>query len=153
MLYTSGLAAAILIAKSLEYALTKEGMLKVGETRPGIMKDESKSNGKATANGPQPVPEPRSRHPYIATWLYDAIELAHTMRGLEWKFGQTVYIPKQTRPLERNAFLHATLVSFVQNFLLLDFLETILKLFPGVGTPMGGTIFYPTLAPSVRYTI
>jgi hypothetical protein len=146
------LFAAVVIAKSLEYALTEEGMLKVGETRPGVIK--GKSNGQAMANGfgSQLVHESRSRNPYIATWLYDAIELAHTMRGLQWKFGQGIYIPKPTRPLGRTAFLYATLISFIQNYLILDFLETLLKLFPGVGSPMGGSIFYP-LAPSVRYTL
>lgn len=127
-------------------------MLKVGETRPGVMK--GKSNGQATSNGygSQFVQEPRSKNPYIATWLYDSIELAHTMRGLQWKFGQGIYIPKPTRPLERTAFLYATLISFIQNYLILDFLETLLKLFPGVGSPAGGTMFYP-VAPSVRYTV
>ena len=126
-------------------------MLKVGETRPGVMK--GKSNGQATANGfgSQFVQEP-SKNPYIATWLYDAIELAHTMRGLQWKFGQGIYIPKPTRPLERTAFLYATLISFIKNYLILDFLETLLKLFPGVGSPVGGSMFYP-LVPSVRYTL
>lgn len=120
-------------------------MLKVGETQPGVIK--GKSSGQATADGT------RSRNPYIATWLYDAIELAHSMRGLQWKFGQGIHIPKATRPLERTAFLYATLSSFIQNFLILDILEALLKLFPGVGTPMGGSMFYPTLAPSARYTV
>ena len=127
-------------------------MLKVGETRPGVMK--GKSNGQATANGfgSQLVQEPQSKNSYIATWLYDAMELVHTQRGLQWKFGQGIYIPKQTRPLERNAFLYATFISMFKNFLLLDFLDTLLKVFPGVGSPTGGSIFYP-LAPSVRYTV
>lgn len=152
ILSTQGLLAAVVIAKSLEYALTEEGMLKVGETRPGVMK--GKSNGQATANGfdSKLIQEPRSKNPYIATWLYDAIELAHTMRGLQWKFGQGIYIPKPTRPLQRTAFLYATFISFIKNYLILDFLETLLKLFPGVGSPRGGTIFYP-LAPSIRYTL
>ena len=147
-----GFLAAVIIAKSLEYALTEEGMLKVGETRPGVMK--GKSNGQATANGfgSQYVQEPRSKNPYIATWLYDAIELVHTQRGLNWKFGQGIYIPKPTRPLERSAFLYATVISLFQNYLILDILDTLLKLFPGVGTPRGGTMFYP-FVPSIRYTI
>ena len=127
-------------------------MLKVGETRPGVMK--GKSNGQATANGfsSQNVQEPRSKNRYIATWLYDAIELMHTQRGLQWKFGQGIYIPKQTRPLERTAFLYATLVSFLRNYLILDVLDTLIKFFPGVGSPRGGSIFYP-LVPSIRYTV
>lgn len=127
-------------------------MLKVGETRPGVVK--GKSNGQVTANGfgSQFVQEPRSKNSYIATWLYDAIELVHTQRGLQWKFGQGIYIPKPTRPLERSAFLYATLISLFQNYLILDCLDTLLKIFPGVGSPMGGTMFYP-VAPSIRYTV
>jgi len=127
-------------------------MLKVGEMRPGVLK--GKSNGHATANGfaSQYVQGPRSKNPYIATWLYDAIELAHSMRGLRWKFGQGIYIPEPNRPLERTAFLYATFISFIKNYLILDFLETLLKFFPGVGSPTGGTIFYP-FAPPIRYTM
>lgn len=134
------------IAKALEFALTKEGMLKVGESKPGVMK------GKGTANGHAVVPEhdPRS---YIATWFYDAIELAHTMRGLHWQFGRGVHIPKPTRSLEREPFLWATLRSFIRNFLLLDLLESFVKFFPGVGTPLGGTIFYPELYLTTRYAV
>jgi len=146
------LFAAVIIAKSIEYALTEEGMLKVGETRPGVMKGKSNGQAKSNGFGSQYVQEPRSKNPYIAAWLYDAIELAHTTRGLQWKFGQGIYIPKPTRPLERNAFLYATLISFIQNYLILDFLETLLKLFPGVGSPMGGSMFYP-FSPRVRYTV
>ena len=123
-------------------------MLKVGEVSPGVMK--YKSNGQATPNG---FEKPQSRNSYIAPWLYDAIELAHTMRGLDWKFSQGIYIPKSNRPLERTAFLYATLISFARNFIILDFFDTLLKLFPGVGTPGGGTMFYPTLAPFARYTV
>lgn len=137
----------MVIAKSLEYALTKEGMLKVGETRPGVMKGEKNDEA------PVGSQESRSQNPYIAAWLYDAIELALNTRGLQWKFGQGVHIPKATRPLERTAFLYATFSSFFQNYLIFDFLDTLLKFFPGVGSPMGGSIFYPTLAPSMRYTV
>ena len=127
-------------------------MLKVGETRPGVMKGKSNGQAKSNGFGSQFVQEPRSKSPYIAAWLYDAIELAHTTRGLQWKFGRGIYIPRPTRPVERTAFLYATLFSFIKNYLILDILETLLKLFPGVGSPMGGTMFYP-FAPPVRYTI
>lgn len=144
--------AAVFIAKSLEYALTEKGMLKVGETRPGVMKGKSNGQAKANGFGSQFVQEPQSKNAYIATWLYDAIELAHTQRGLQWKYGLGIYIPKPTRPLERTAFLRATLISFFQNYFILDFLDILLKLFPGVGSPTGGTMFYP-LAPTLRYTV
>lgn len=138
-----GLLAAVTIAKSVEYAFTKEGMLKVGETRPGQMKGKE-----STAK-----PIVQLGHPLIAPWLYDAVELAHTLRGLQWKFGQGVHIPKETKPLERVPFLRATLKSFITNFLLLDLLESVIKLFPGVGSPMGGSMFYSTLPPLQRYMV
>ncbi|KAF5382653.1 hypothetical protein D9615_002704 [Tricholomella constricta] len=142
------LLAAVTIAKSVEYAFNKEGMLKVGETRPG----EMKVKGKGVANG-QIHPAVRRGNHYIPSGLYDAIELMHTLRGLQWKFGRGVHIPKPTRPLERDKFLQATLVSFIQNCLLVDFLESAIKLFPGVGSPMGGSMFYPDLQPFWRYTV
>ncbi|KAF8895339.1 hypothetical protein BD779DRAFT_719761 [Infundibulicybe gibba] len=136
------LFAAVTIGKALECALTKEGMLKVGENRPGEMK------GKGVADG---TVEPQSS--VIPAWLYDTVELAHTMRGLNWKFGRGVHVPRDPRPQQRTPFLRATLSGFVQNYLLLDFLESAIKFFPGVGTPEGGTIFYPSLTPISRYAV
>ncbi|KAG5652878.1 hypothetical protein H0H81_003241 [Sphagnurus paluster] len=144
------LLAAVTIAKALEYALNPEGMLKVGESRPGETKGKGKANGDANGavNG-----RDRRGTPWIPDGLYDAIELMHTLRGLQWKFGQGVHIPKPTRPLERKAFLRATLISFTQNFLFLDLLESLIKLFPGIGSPMGGSMFYTNLPMFYRYTV
>lgn len=93
-----------------------------------------------------------SKH-FLPPWLYDAIEVSHTMRGQHWKFGKGVHVPKDARPQERAPFLRATFLLFLQNFLVLDFLESLLKLFPGVGTPQGGTMFYPNLLPLQRYAV
>ena len=120
-------------------------MLKVGESQPGIMK------GKEIVNHHSPVSP--SEHPFIAQWLYDAVEVIHTMRGLKWKFGQDIYIPKETKPRDRVPFLRATLISFVKNFLVLDLLNSAIKLFPGVGSPLGGSMFYMNLRPVWRYTV
>ncbi|KAF5315191.1 hypothetical protein D9619_006931 [Psilocybe cf. subviscida] len=142
------LFAAVAIAKALQFALTKEGMLKIGESRPGVRKGKDKAgvDDRESSDATQ-------QHPYVATWLYDAIEVSHTMRGFKWKFGQGIHIPRQTRPLERSAFLEATFWSFVKNYLKLDFLESLLKLFPGVGEPMGGSMFYPQLSLPVRFVV
>lgn len=118
-------------------------MLKIGESRPGVMK------GKQSANHPIR----HSGHPFIAPWLYDSLELMCTVRGLDWKFGQGIHIPKETKPLDRLPFIRATTMSFVQNFLLLDLLESVIKLFPGVGSPVGGSMFYSNLPPVWRYTV
>jgi Membrane bound O-acyl transferase family len=118
-------------------------MLKVGESRPGVLK------GKESANDPVSP----SGHPFIAPWLYDTVELMHTMRGLKWKFGQGMHIPKETKPRDRLPFIRATFMSFLQNFLLLDLLESTIKLFPGVGSPVGGSMFYTNLPPIWRYSV
>ncbi|KDR82908.1 hypothetical protein GALMADRAFT_113056 [Galerina marginata CBS 339.88] len=146
------LFAAVAISKSLEFAFNPEGMLKVGESRPGVKKGKDKDvpNGDGNGHVEQDVP---SRHPLLAPWFYDAMEVAHTLRGLKWKFGQGVHIPKETRPLEPASFLQATFWSFIKNYLLLDFLESCLKAFPGVGEPMGGSMFYTELSPVTRYAV
>jgi hypothetical protein len=89
----------------------------------------------------------------IPLWLREAIEICASMRGLGWDFGIGTHIPKHTRPLDRGPFVLATLFSFIRNFLVLDFLEWLLKLFPGVGDPRGGSMFYPQLPPLQRYVV
>ncbi|KAJ7761576.1 hypothetical protein DFH07DRAFT_867715 [Mycena maculata] len=141
--YNWGLAllSEVVIAKALEYALTKEGMLKVGEREPGQMKGkEVAKKTNASANGH--IEDIETRESSI-----------HTMRGLRWKFAQGTHIPAPTRPLERRAFLRATLLSFIKNFLLLDLFESCIKIFPGVGVPTGGTMFYASFAPLPRYIV
>lgn len=142
------IVAEVVIGKALEFAFTKEGMLKVGESRPGEVKgiNQEGANGHASKPG-QPS------HPFIAPWLYDALEVTHTMRGLKWKFGQGTHIPKETKPLDRIPFLRATFFSFLKNFIFLDFLESSLKFFPGVGTTLGGSMFYSNLSPVPRYAV
>jgi len=169
---TACLAAAV-IAKTLEFALTKPGMLKLGETVPGQVGGKPKAkilnghanghaNGSANGSGNGHVNGSHSNgYPSCVMqeshWcppaFADAVELATTMRGLRWKFGQGVYIPKYTRPLDRPGFLRATALSFVKNLLLVDLFESTLKLFPGIGSPTGGTMFYPSLSPIPRYTV
>lgn len=90
---------------------------------------------------------------FIPSWLREGIDICTNMRGLGWDFGVGTYIPEQQRPLERSPFLAATLLSFVRNYLILDFLEWSLKLLPGVGDTQGGSIFYPQLHPLQRYVV
>ncbi|KAJ7644210.1 hypothetical protein FB45DRAFT_291116 [Roridomyces roridus] len=168
--YNWGLAllSEVLIAKALQYALTPEGMLKIGEREPGQPKGKEVANGSAndhaehseateevvngSANG-HAKPSETTGSRLVPAWLYDAFELIHTMRGLGWKFSHGTYIPPPTRPLERRAFLRATAVSFIQNFLLLDLLECCIKVFPGVGVPSGGSMFFQNLPLIPRYTV
>lgn len=152
-----GLFAAVAIAKSLEFAFTPEGMLKLGESRPGIVKGKAKDKSNTnnfTPNGHANL-DSDTPHPYIAPWLGDAFELAHSLRGLRWKFGQGAYIPPDPRPLSPpSAFLRSTAITFIKHYLTLDLIESCLKLFPGsISTPLGGSIFYSSLPPFQRYAV
>ncbi|KXN88083.1 hypothetical protein AN958_07542 [Leucoagaricus sp. SymC.cos] len=153
------LMAAVVIAKAIEYALTKEGILKIGESRPGVVKGKSKiDHPSESPNGTQTMSEssPDDHGGFIPRWLSDAFELLHTNRGLSFKFGQITYTPPFTRPLtSRRAFLSTTLQSFIVNYLKLDFCESLIKLFPGgIGTPLGGSIFLSQLPmPFPRYLV
>jgi hypothetical protein len=85
--------------------------------------------------------------------LSDAMEVLCAMRGIGFQFGKDVHVPLHDKPLHRKAFLWATTLSFVENVLLVDLQESLLKLVPGVGTPDGGTIFLPHLPPLYRYLL
>jgi hypothetical protein len=144
------LGAEVVIAKALEYALTPEGMLKIGESRP----HEPKGKEKVTSNGhARSIDEKPSSDFVLASAFADAIHVAHEMRGIGWKFGAGTHIPKHNRPLERNQFLQLTVKSFIKSYLLLDFFESVIKLFPEVGTPAGGSIFYENLPIPQRYIV
>jgi hypothetical protein len=122
-------------------------MLKVDEVRPGVARkpDAVKANGSARAK-----PSPPG---LVPAWLYDALEVTFSCRGLGWEFGNGVHVPREERPLERTSFLFATLISFVKNYLVFDLLESFIKLVPEVGTPYGGTIFKAELPFFYRYAL
>ena len=125
-------------------------MLKVGEEEPGVpIKDSCHANEDAPLKGRRPSTQ-KSRLP---GWLYDALEPVFTSRGIGWKFGAGLYIPKEHRPLQRSAFLRATMVSVLENFLIFDACESFIKLVPDVGSPQGGTIFRPELPFLQRYVL
>lgn len=125
-------------------------MLKSNEVRPGVARhsNSAKTNGDACAK-PSP-PHPFSTMP---AWLYDALEVTLSCRGLDWKFGVGVHVPREQRSLEPTSFLSATLISFVKNYLIFDILESFIKLVPEVGTPQGGTIFKAELPSLHRYVL
>lgn len=148
-----GSLALLNAAKAIDYAWRPEGMLKVGEEEPGVpIKDACHANGDAPPKGPRPSP-PSIRKSRLPDCLYDALELVFTWRGIGWKFGASLYVPKEHRPLERSAFLSATMVSLLENFLIFDACESFIKLVPGVGSPQGGTIFRPELPFLQRYVL
>lgn len=90
---------------------------------------------------------------FLPVWFEDAVEVLSSLRGIGWDFGKDMFIPRETKPLERSAFLQATFFSFLQSFFLLDFAESCIKLVPGLGSTDGGSMFLPWLPPLQRYTL
>jgi hypothetical protein len=152
----TGLWAAVIVAKAFEFGLSKEGRRKLGEIRPGEMKVSltANGNGAAAERSYKPIVVDRPWFIcFVPPWLREAMELCASMRGLGWDFGIGVYIPKHKRSLDRGPFIHATLLSLIRNFLLVDLLESLIKQLPGVGDPRGGSMFYSHLAPLQRYIV
>lgn len=137
-----------MMAKALEYGLTPNGRLKVGETRlPPI-------GGERDTHTPSSPTEKHraSKSSFLPPAVSDAFEVLFACRGYGWDFGKGVHLPKEYRPLERGPFLKATFKIFFKYFLLLDFLESCSKLIPALTFPSGGSMFLP-LPPVQRYSI
>jgi hypothetical protein len=140
-----GLLAQAISAKAIDFAWRKEGMLKIDEVQPVV----TRNTNAVKANGDAHVKPATSRF----AWLYDALEVILSNRGLGWKFGIGIHVPREERSLERNSFLFATFISFVGNYMIFDLLESLIKLVPDVGTPHGGTIFKAELPFFYRYAL
>ena len=155
-----GLFAELICGKAIDFAWRRDGMLKVGEAKPGVLSKSSNcSNGTHDGDTPSVDCKKLSLHTTrpgrttLPPWLHDSFEVALTMRGLGWQFGANLYIPRDTRPSERSAFLFATAISTLKHFLLFDVLESLVKLIPEVGSPHGGTIFKQNLPFPQRYIL
>ena len=86
--------------------------------------------------------------------IMDALDLASNLRGHGWEWSRGLYIPRETRPANRIAFVCCTFVSAVAHALICGALHrAVLLLAPmGVGPiPEGSTIFDETLPFLVRY--
>ena len=154
----------VVVAKALDFAFARNGRFKVGEKElppiGGFAKSKG-TNGKANgyangaANG-EANGHAHSLNSHTALfppWFRDASEIIFTMRGIGWDFGKGLYVPKESRSLERGAFLRATVSSLLYNYIVIDIINTFFKQIPRVGTYQGGSIFLPELAPFPRYAL
>jgi hypothetical protein len=86
--------------------------------------------------------------------IMDALDLASNYRGHGWEWSRGLYIPRETRPANRIAFVCRTFLSAVAHALICGALHrAVLSLAPmGVGPmPGGSTIFDETLPFLVQY--
>ncbi|PFH54114.1 hypothetical protein AMATHDRAFT_887 [Amanita thiersii Skay4041] len=153
--------ALIAVGRSFEMALTRQGMLKNHENHsPSISTNNPSSkepDGHPYTNGHNHNGHV-THQSNLSKAFGDAFDLAHTLRGLSYKFSRGAYIPPHTRPVaSRRSFLVATISSFTMNYLALDILESFIKLLPnGIGTTEGGSIFLPPAfisTPLKRYAV
>lgn len=137
-----------MICKAVEFAFTPAGRFKVGETKLPPIGGE-----KDTPPPSSPTAKHRASNPsLLPPAVNDAFEVFFACRGYGWDFGQGVHVPQEYRPLERGAFLKATWKIFLKYFLLLDLVESCLKLVPQLNSPLGGSMFLP-LPPLQRYAV
>lgn len=86
--------------------------------------------------------------------LWDACDLISNFRGINWKWSQGIFIPKETRPTgSAPAFLARTILSALLHFALFDMSVHTVRSFSPLtfGSPIGGTIFDASLPPLIRY--
>lgn len=140
-----------MISRALEYALAVNGIKKIDETVPGQRADPAIAAGSKAPRDASPSKRPLGD--IILIPLSDAIEVLWNMRGIGFEYGRDVTIPPETRPLQKQPFLWATFRIFLVNFLTLDFIDTVLKLTPPLRSPMGGSIFIPSLPMPTRYLV
>ena len=86
----------------------------------------------------------------------DALDLASSLRGHGWEWSRGLYIPPETRPVNRTAFVFYTFLSALAHTLICGALHraivTMVPLAMGVGAiPEGSTILDETLPFLVRY--
>ncbi|KAF8552916.1 hypothetical protein OG21DRAFT_1324459 [Imleria badia] len=85
--------------------------------------------------------------------LMDALDLAFTFRGYGWDWSRGLYIPRETRPSNRSAFVLRVALSLVVHSFICGTTHRALRSFSpvGLGSISGGSIFNDTLPFHVRY--
>lgn len=153
--WVRGLGGLVAIATSIDYAFV-EGRYKVGETSlPAINEPPSvtQSIDSDSDEDADEKPPNRVQSGLLPLAIIDAVEVCSSLRGIGWDFGKDVFVPQETRPLEKIPFLKATFIRFLKNYLVADFCEATFKLLPGIGSPYGGSMFYSHLPTAHRYIV
>ena len=84
--------------------------------------------------------------------LLDATDLSLNFRGIGWSWARLPNAPTESRP-SLTFFLH-TLVSSISHLVLFDLVHRLVQLFGpnAIDSPLGGSIFDPSLPPLHRYS-
>jgi len=151
--WVRGLGGITAVAASLDFALVS-GRYKIGETTlPAINEPPVIHHSDTDSDDEEEKPRTMTRPRLLPPALADTLEVCSSLRGIGWDFGKAVYVPKETRPLEKGPFLKATFITFLKSYLVADLCEAIFKLIPGIGSPYGGSMFYSHLPTAQRYVV
>jgi hypothetical protein len=97
---------------------------------------------------------PCEKSPTLSGVLWDAFKMFNNQRGHGWNWARSQSFPPETRPTSpTSAFLASTLVSAIKHILIFDLMLTTIRSFSPLtfGSPIGGTIYDPSLPPYHRY--
>lgn len=83
--------------------------------------------------------------------MIEAVYVVLDLRGLSQPFGKRCHVPQGETEL--GPFLRSTTISLVWQFLALDTIKTICRILGPIGTPEGGSIFWPDLDAPLRYIV
>ncbi|KAI0781161.1 membrane bound O-acyl transferase family-domain-containing protein [Trametes elegans] len=148
--WNRGLTCWFVIAKSLDFGLALRGRFKLEEE--GRQQNRSRDET-VRVKGEKVAEEPPSCNPaarLLPRSVFDALEVSLAMRGIGWDFGKDTQIPPITRPLERGAFVRATVSSVILLLLVNDLCNAILQRTLGM-SPHGASMFFPDVPPIQRY--
>ncbi|KAI0700291.1 hypothetical protein BC835DRAFT_1328180 [Cytidiella melzeri] len=136
-----GITGLSVVAISIDLAFERNGRLKIGEKQLPYVHE--------------PTPTSLETHSiarFLPSAFVDGMETAVTLRWIGWEVGKGVFVPPDSRPKERSAFLKATFWEMVKTFFVVDLCVAGIKILPGgIGSATGGTVFLPDLPPVPRY--
>jgi len=131
----------VVAGKALDYAFTREGHMKTGETAlPHV-------NGDYIEGLYMPADN------FLPSGVADANQLIFALRGTGWSFGKDTYVPPVPGSLQRSRFLLGNLYRGIKNFLIFDLCLTLILQLPAISTIAGGSMFYHSLPVVQRYLI
>jgi len=143
----------------IEWAFVKKHLRRIPTNELDVPQANGDANGQVNdiPNGHAALKKssPHECSPTLSGILWDACDLSFNMRGHGWNWAQGWYFPPETRPTSSTpVFLASTLASAIKHTLLFDLmLSTVRSLSPSTyGSPVGGTIYDPSLPPLYRYS-
>ena len=87
---------------------------------------------------------------FLPNCISDALEVTLAVRGIGWKHGHGVHVPRARRPKDRNSFLLSTVMSVFRTYLFVDVVDSFLEILPGM-TLTSGSLYLPNLPLEGRY--